>query len=135
MDLNYILAADYANVDRDGKLNVMGIFNEISAREFPVVHPEMRVIVSLAATPAEAGVERHFAVKLLDEDGQEMLEWARDIKVPPYQGKPIIMNQILRFVGVGFPKAGEYAFNCLVDNDYKGRAPIYVVQVVDADSD
>ncbi len=34
MKLILLLAADYANITRDGKLNVIGIFNRISARVF-----------------------------------------------------------------------------------------------------
>ncbi len=128
MELNHLLIADYANVDREGKLNVMGIFNRIYTNTFPAQHPEMRVIISLLATPAEAGRTRHLEVKLIDEDGNGLLEWETDVDIPQYRGKPIVVNQILKFVGVTFPTPGEYAFNVLVDGDDKGTAPIYVEQ-------
>ncbi len=35
MKLLLILAADYANITGDGKLNVMGIFRDINAYIFP----------------------------------------------------------------------------------------------------
>jgi len=34
-----LLVADYANVTDNGKLNVMGIFQRLHAREFPARHP------------------------------------------------------------------------------------------------
>lgn len=126
MDLNHLLIADYANVDREGKLNVMGIFNQIYSRGFPTRHPEMRVIISLRATPAEARRTRHVEVKLLDADGNGLLEWERDVTIPEYQDKPIIINQILRFLDVEFPEAGTYQFSVLVDGDEKGTAPVYL---------
>ena len=33
--MKMLLAADYANVTGDGKLNVMGVFREINALNFP----------------------------------------------------------------------------------------------------
>jgi len=53
MDLTYLLAADYANITRDGKLNVMGIFSIINAPGFPAVHPQMYLVAQLTAGPFE----------------------------------------------------------------------------------
>ena len=62
MELSFMLAADYANVTNNGKLNVMGIFSSINATKFPVKHPQMYIIAQLRVGPAEYG--RNFTLEL-----------------------------------------------------------------------
>src|SRR5919204_3250104 len=47
MRLSLALLADYANVSHDGKLNIMGIFGQIHAPQFPAVHAQMHLVLSL----------------------------------------------------------------------------------------
>lgn len=63
------LAADYANITGDGKLNVMGIFNDIFSFNFPARHSSMHLVGKLGAELGEYGQTRNFTIKLLDEDG------------------------------------------------------------------
>lgn len=128
MRVLHILAADYANVTKDGKINVMGIFNRIFAREFPTRQPEMHLVVKLDASPAEYGTSRKLTIKLLDASGkQEIVNWSRDIHVPIGSGaERAEINQILRLRDVVFPAPGAYQFSVLVDKDEKQTLPITV---------
>jgi hypothetical protein len=47
------LAADYANITGDGKLNVMGIFNDIYSFNFPARHSSMHLVARLGAELSE----------------------------------------------------------------------------------
>ena len=125
MDLKVLLAADYANIERQGKINVMGVFDRISAADFPARHPEMVLVMKLSAGPAEYGGTRKLVVKLLDEDAtQELVDWFRDIDVPPGSGGPVEINQFLKLRDLVFPVEGVYTFYVLVDDDEKGTLPI-----------
>ncbi len=128
MELLVLLVADYASVDEKRKLNVMGIFNNIYALKFPARHPEMYVIVKLAAYPGEYGEKREITVKLLDEDAnEELVNWSREIVIqeaPPGQNAEI--NNILTVRDVIFKKPGTYEFLVLVDKDLKGSLPLYL---------
>ena len=125
MDLKVLLAADYANIERQGKINVMGVFDRISAADFPARHPEMVLVMKLSAGPAEYGRTRKLVVKLLDEDAtQELVDWSRDIDVPPGSGGPVEINQFLKLRDLVFPAEGVYTFYVLVDDDEKGTLPI-----------
>ena len=73
MKLLLILAADYANITNDGKLNVMGIFREINASHFPARHPSMHIVVILGAELGEYGQTRILTIKLRDPDGNEIM--------------------------------------------------------------
>lgn len=130
MELTMLLVADYANVDREGKANVMGIFNEVLSKQFPAIHPEMRVVFTLVASPAEQGTKK-VAMKLIDEDGSPLVEWERDIPIPAYEGRRNTLSQIIRLTGLQFPRAGEYSFRVLVDGDDKGSTPLYVTLIDD----
>ena len=64
MKLLLLMAADYANITGDGKLNVIGIFNDINAFNFPARHPSMHLVARLGAEPEEYGQTRSFTGKL-----------------------------------------------------------------------
>lgn len=45
MDVNLALLADYANVSQDGKLNIMGIFQEVNPPVLPFALPQMYLVM------------------------------------------------------------------------------------------
>lgn len=45
MEVSLALLADYANVTREGKLNLLGLFDRIDARAVPWVHPQMQLVL------------------------------------------------------------------------------------------
>ena len=55
MRVKLALLADSANVSREGKLNLLGIFDAIFARELPTSHPHMHLVLRFEALPADAG--------------------------------------------------------------------------------
>ena len=65
MDVTLAVLADYANVSQDGKLNIMGIFQEVNPSEIPFVLPQMYLVLSLTAGPAEVGLARNIRIPLL----------------------------------------------------------------------
>ncbi len=131
MELTFLHIADYANITADQKLNVMGIFSNISAPKFPVVHPEMYVVTQLTARASEFGRNFTWAIKLLNEDAsQEIISFENSATVPPNdKGLPVNMNIILRLVNTVFPDPGTYEFSVLVDGDAKDSLPVEVIQV------
>ena len=130
MRLLLLLAADYANVTGEGKLNVMGIFGEIRAPSFPTRHPSMHLVVKLVAELGEDGQTRHLTVKLLDTDGATIMALSGQVQVPRgEQGIRPEVNAIFELRDVVFPKAGPYQFVVLVDKEYKGDLPLLARQV------
>ena len=130
MELLHLLVADYANLTRDGKLNVMGIFNIIYAPAFPAKHSEMYLISKLYASPAEYGQTRKLTIKLLNEDGtQELVNFSHDFAIPTGTGgKRVETNHIIRLTDIIFPDTGIYQFSVLVDNDLKGTVAVELVK-------
>lgn len=127
MNLLLLLAADYANITGDGKLNVMGIFRDINAYSFPARHSSMHLVVKLGAELGEYGDTRTLTVKLRDPDGTEIMSLAGPAVIPNSEGGRIPeVNAILELKDVVFPKPGPYQFVVLIDKDYKGDLPVYV---------
>jgi hypothetical protein len=63
------LAADYASVTGDGKLNVMGIFNDINAFNFPARHSSMHLIAKLGPELAVKLIDQLLELKKEDKHG------------------------------------------------------------------
>jgi hypothetical protein len=127
MKLLLLLAADYANITGDGKLNVMGIFRDINAYSFPTRHSSMHLVVKLGAELGEYGDTRTLTVKLRDPDGVDIMTITGPAVIPNSEGGRIPeINAILELKDIIFPKPGPYQFVVLIDKDYKGDLPVYV---------
>jgi hypothetical protein len=124
------LVADYANITREGKLNVMGIFNDIYSFNFPARHSSMHLVCKLGAELGEYGQTRDFTVKLLDDDGNQIMDVSGQFQIPKGErGRKPEVNIILELKDVVFPKSGSYQFVILVDRDHKGELSLYVNQL------
>ena len=130
MEVPLALLADYANTSQDGKLNVMGVFNRILTKDFPTVHPEMRLVFRLEAQPSERGRQATIEIKLLDADANVLHHVKGRVGVPQKSLQPTIeINQILRLTGLVFKKPGDYRFDILVDGDLKANVPFTLEQL------
>ena len=121
MEIPLALLADSANISQEGKLNVLGVFNNITANSFPTIHPAMVLVVGVSASPAEYGLSRKCRIRLLDADAEQLLaiegdleiSQPRDLAVPPSIYIPLSLPPIT------FPHAGDYAFHILIGDDEK----------------
>jgi len=120
--------ADYANVSEDGKLNIMGIFQEVNPPVLPFALPQMYLIVSFAAGPAEFDTVKDIKIALLDNEGKEMLALEGQVPVPrpPRPGSRAYMNQLIGLNGVTFGRPGGYAFAILVGGETRETVSLYV---------
>jgi len=127
MEVKLALLADYANVTKEGKLNVMGVFTHINAPVFPWVHPQMQLVLQLEAGPAEWETDKQLEIKLLDQDGIQILSIGGGLKVPKGQsGRRVQMQSIMSLVNVPFNTEGDYCFYVLIGGETKKEAPLQV---------
>ncbi|MEP7199871.1 MAG: hypothetical protein ABI874_08650 [Chloroflexota bacterium] len=126
------LLADYANISREGKLNIMGIFEQIHAHQFPAAHAQMQLVVRLEATPFEAG-PHPVRVAFIDGDARELFAIPGTLVVPESQsGENITTNQIFVLNGVVLPTPGVYEFVINVMGEELGRVPLRVLALPQA---
>ena len=124
------LAADYANITGDGKLNVMGVFNDIYSFNFPARHSTMHLVGKLGAELGEYEQTRNFTIKLLNEDGNPLMDISGQFQIPKGErGRKPEVNLILELKDVVFPNPGIYQFVILVEKDYKCDLSLYVNKI------
>ena len=133
MDATLGLLADYANVTAEGKLNIMGVFQNINAPTFPWIHGQMFLVLTLEASLAEAGTTKKMTLKLMTEDGPELFAINQEMQLPKanadprMKGAPITTNHILAFQGLRFEKPGTYQFAVLIGGETKKTVSLRVL--------
>lgn len=100
-------AADYS-----GKLCVLGAFDTLCAREFPVVHPQCSLALRIGYDQADSG--RHeMLIRCLDPDGAECLppfNPVLDVAFPSPFLPFVTRNLVLNLQRVKFERTGLYRF-------------------------
>ena len=130
MNITLAVLADYANVSREGKLNIMGFFDVIHAAVFPSVHPQMQLVLRIEADALEMRRPRNIQVVFADEDGRQIFEIGGPLQMPPAPTTASFhMNQIFMLNGVQLPKAGDYEFKVLISDDLKATVPLKVIAI------
>jgi uncharacterized protein DUF6941 len=121
MDATLAVVCDYANYSVDGKLNILGVFQQVLATGYPTTVPTMYVVVSFSASPAEANTNKQIDVVLLGPDGVELGRTVQNVTVQP-SGSPgirSIVNLIVKMEMVQFPTSGDYSISILVGGEEK----------------
>ena len=83
MRVSLALLADYSNVSREGKLNILGIFDTIYAPGFPTTHAHMQLVVRFEADAREAGATRQVEVQFRTQDGTVLFRLPGAMTVQP----------------------------------------------------
>jgi len=126
-----LLLADYANTTPNGKLNVLGIFDQINANQFPAAHLSMMAIAKISLELGErVDVPRPMALRMLTEDGEPIVELTTELKFPPQQdNKRPEVNIIVQLANVTFPQPGRYELKLFINEETRAVTPIQVNQL------
>jgi hypothetical protein len=130
MEVRVAVLADAANVAQPSKLNILGIFDTLSARQFPAIHPSMALVVRFRLDYSDANKKHELRVTFRDEDGTQMGGAGSEVvigQVAP--GQFGHANQILNLAGIKFGKPGHYVFEVTWDGEAKARVDLLVQQV------
>lgn len=110
MNLVLSLACEQAGIRPDGKLDVTGVFNELSAPGFPAAQDSMTVVFVVEWADEERG-KQPLRADLLDEDGRTVLTIKGHTQVEPREdGAPPHTRLVMPLENVVFPQAGRYRF-------------------------
>jgi hypothetical protein len=130
MNLVLALACDKAEIGDKGKLNVEGIYNELSAPDFPAAHPSMTVVLVMEWSMQDVG-EQPIRADLIDPDdkmvftiqGHTQVELAPDNQVPPQT------RMIIPLENVVLPQPGRYHLRVQGGQQVVEALPIYVSRI------
>lgn len=130
MEVSLAVVADYASITREGKLNILGIFETISAREFPASHPQMQLVMRFEADSSEAGKKKELEIQFMDADGKKLFTLGGEFTVgQPPPGQRYISNHVVTINMANFERPGDYEFKILVNGDVKAEVPLTVIKI------
>ncbi len=130
IEISLALLADCANVSREGKLNVLGIFDRISTQSLPATHPQMQLVITLEADRWDADKSHKLGIELIDADGAKLLAMEGDLKFnQPPPGEQVRINHIFQLNNLRFEHFGNYEFKILINNEVRKSVPLSITEV------
>jgi hypothetical protein len=113
-----------------GKVNILGAFDTIFAKQTPAMHPQCAIALRVRFEIAE-GNEHEVAVNFIDEDGKSIFPPAKgEIKINFPEGqRSASTNLILNVQGLKLEKYGEYAIELTIDKRNEASLPLYVKRI------
>ena len=120
MKVDFAFLADSADAI-NGKIYVMGgAFDTIWAKQAPVIHPKLSLVLRLKLDPAEMDRPHNFEIIVMDEDGKNVAKVAAPIEVKKnpqnYKGWQQSFLTVIHFINLNFARFGDYNFRIVINN-------------------
>lgn len=132
MELVLAAACEDARTRPDGRLDLIGVFDELQAPGFPAAQDRMTVVLVMQWSPAERG--RHaFRADLVDEADRKVLtiEGHTDVGAEPEAVTRPRTRLVMPLERVVFPQPGEYRFVLHVDATVRTAFSLFVSERAD----
>jgi hypothetical protein len=116
-----------AATDNQGKLNILGTFDQIYAAKMPVVHPACAIAMRLRFDKMEEGVHR-VNLQLVNPDGIPVFR-PMEGEVNPRMAEDVesvAVNLILNFQHIKFEAYADYQINLAIDDVGMAVLPLRV---------
>jgi len=131
MELLTAVLCDAAS-DYNGKLCILGTFDTLASKRFPVKHPHCTLAMRFIFQEADVG-PHEFEIHFVDADGQELLprgpiRFKVNIEAIPDNRYFVSRNLVINMQGLEIPEAGEFAFDLMRDGHVIRRIPLQVIE-------
>ena len=123
--VNFAHICDTAFLSQGGKVNIIGIFQTILSKQFPVSHPKFSVIVSLNVEN-QIGPHKE-TVKIIREEDKRVIEPVLNVEFN-VSAKTQELNFIGDVINARFEKAGRYTVKIFFDDQEIFSIPMDMVQ-------
>jgi hypothetical protein len=113
---------DYALISAEGKLSMLGLFENLNAVQLPIQHALLYIVFGLDFSPSELkGSDVHVRISCLDEDGKELARQEAQFRIQgqPQAGERVVMPQVVPFVGITFNRDGRHNFAIWLNNQHQ----------------
>ena len=114
--LNFFHTCDFASFDQQGKLNVLGIFENIYTPAVPYSHPQMFIVSNISFSKSGKFKE---VIKIISEDGLDevaKLEFPINVKISNDE-ENMSIGVFGQLNGVKFGKNSKYKVQILIDEN------------------
>ena len=129
MEIDLALLADAATIDGSGKLNILGVFDRVSAAAFPAQHGRMALVLRFSAGLPEAG-PHEVGIRLTDPEGVQVLRLDGEMQLAPgplSAGGGVKVPHVLNLDGIVLTRSGHYTFDVSVDDQHHVSIPLNVI--------
>jgi hypothetical protein len=129
MNIEAFLLCDAAT-EQQGKLNVLGAFDNIYAKKVPTMHPACAIAVRIRFDKIEEG-KHSVRIQIIDEEDNNIcpkLEGNISVRTSPGHDSTVA-NLILNIQRLKFEKYGKYRIDLAIDNKIEGSLPFHVTKI------
>ncbi len=128
MEVTFMLLADHASAEN--KLNLLGVFNRITATTFPHRHHRMALAMLLTIPTAETEESKNLQIRLVDEDSRELLRISNPgffaLRPSDPRATSAQVPLIFELTGVEFPEPGAYFWLLEENGTVVKELPVYL---------
>lgn len=130
MILKLAAACESARERPDGRFDLTGVFNELSAPGFPAMQDRMTVVFIVEWEPDEHG-ELPLRADMIDESGRRLLtiQGHTQVEQRSTDRAPAQTRLIMPLEKVVFPKPGRYRFELVAGSDVADAFSLFVGEV------
>ena len=125
MKVEIFTLCDAATVDAGGKLNILGSFDRLNAKQVPVTHPQCSVAIKLRFERVEEGKKR-LRIAFVDTDGASVmptLDAEIEVRFPGNDSTSTV-SLALNIQQLKLPRFGEYSIDLAVDDRHEASIPL-----------
>ena len=130
MKVEIFSICDFASCDSGGKMNIIGVFNTVAAREKPIIYGLCAVALRIRFEKVEEGPKK-IKLTFVDADGSPIMpviEPQFNVQFPPMASTA--NAQIVTIIQqIRFPSFGEYSLDLAIDGRQEASTPFYVHQI------
>ena len=129
MNVDVFTLCDFAQNTPGNKMNIVGTFNRIFARQIPAVHPLCALAVLMRFEQIEQGT-KNIRVSIIDSDGRPVvpiLEAQLNVQISPNESDASVPLAVV-IQQISLPRFGEYSVDLAVDGRQEASIPLYVLQ-------
>lgn len=122
---------DAATSDSNGKLNILGVFDQINAIDFPAIHPQCAIVFRIVFDKGEE-VENKFKLEFLDQNKKPLLpsiEAKSNTGVIKYKDRSVF-NLIVGIASLKIPAAGDYHIELFFGGNFLKRIELRVRKIL-----
>jgi len=129
MDVEAFLLCDCAT-DQQGKLNILGAFDNIWAKQLPTALPACTIAARIRFSKIEEDKHK-IRINIIDADGNPVVpDLHKTISVHiPANEDSVIKNLILNIQGLKLENYGQYRVDLAVDGRQIASVPLKVRQI------
>lgn len=130
MILRLAAVCEGAHERPDGRLDLTGIFSDLSAPGFPALQERMTVVFVVEWEPDEAG-ELPLRADMIDDTGRKLLtiQGHTQVETRSAERSPPHTRLVIPLEKVVFPKPGRYRFELVAGGDAADACSFFVGHV------